>query len=110
MRVAADGAHAAQRRAADAAVKPRVGAPAGELASDAQAGIGGGRLVAVEQLFGLGVAREGQELAFDLEFRRGAGDGGGVDDLLQGGQRLRALLGLDVAQVDLALARAAPWC
>ena len=64
----------------------------------------------MEQLVCLGRAREGQELAFDLELGAGAGDGGAVDDLLQGGECRGALLRLDVAQIDLAFAHAAPWC
>ena len=63
--VGADRAHAAQRRAADAGREARVGAATGELALDVQAGIGGGRLVAVEQLVRLRRRRHGQELAVD---------------------------------------------
>ena len=80
------GPDAAQRRTADAGREARIRAPAGELALDAQAGVGGGRLIGVEQLVRLRRRRHRQELAVDLELGRGAGHGGAVDDLLQCGE------------------------
>src|SRR5262249_28509502 len=102
VRVAPDRTHPAQRWAAHARREARVGTSACELTLHAQTGMGGGRLVAVEQRVGLGRGRYGQEFTLDLEFRARARDGGGVNDLLYGCQHLRALLRFDIAQVDLA--------
>ena len=105
MRLAADGADGAERRAADARGEARIGAAAGELAVERPAEILHRRPVGVEQRLRALVLDERLELALDRERRRGARHGRAGDDLLDAAHGVGAVRRRDVAQVDLALGR-----
>ncbi len=85
------------------AVKPEIGAAAGELAVGLEAGLGGGLHVDLEQPLRRRRLHQRQELAADRQFRLRPRHVAALDDRADARHRIVAIRRLHVAQVDLAL-------
>ena len=85
------------------AVKPEIGAAAGELAVRREAGVGGRLDVDLEQPLRGRRLHQRQEFAADRQFRLGARHVAALDDGADPRHRIVAVRRIDVAQVDLAL-------